>query len=90
MIFILWLVTFTVSEMLLSHMLVLMWIVPVMFVILGVYYLVGKNSVAGRGDMVAYEKKIKLLTNKLYFLYSLITLTSLCIMVNMLSRLFLL
>jgi len=89
MIFILWLVAFTTSEMLLSHMRVLILILPVIFIALGLYYLTCKNSVSGRGDIVAYEKKITLLTNKLHFVYSLITLISLCVMVNMLSGIFL-
>ena len=89
MILILWLVAFAASEMLLSHMRILMLILPVIFSVLGVYYLICKNSVIGRGDMVAYEKKINILTNKLHFVYCLIALISLCVMINMLSGIFL-
>ena len=89
MIFILWLVAFTTSEIVLAPVRVLMLILPVIFLLPAIYYLIGKNRIAGRGDVDRGEKKIKLLTNKLYFVYSLIMLIALCVMINMLWGLFL-
>lgn len=57
MIFLFWLIAFTASEMLLSGMQMLMLILPIIFIVLGVYYLVCKNRVSGSGNMVAYEEK---------------------------------
>lgn len=88
MIFILWLVAFSTSEIVLAPMRVLMLILPVIFLLPAIYYLIGKNRIAGRGDIDRDEKKIKLLINKLYFVYSLIMLIALCVMINMLWGLF--
>lgn len=89
MIFILWLVAFTTSEIVLAPVRVLMLILPAIFLLPAIYYLIGKNRISGRGDIDRGEKKIKLLTNKLYFVYSLIMLIALCVMINMLWGLFL-
>lgn len=89
MIFILWLVAFTTSEIVLAPVRVLMLILPVIFLLPAIYYLIDKNRISGRGDIDRGEKKIKLLTNKLYFVYSLIMLIALCVMINMLWGLFL-
>lgn len=89
MIFILWLVAFTTSEIVLAPLRILMLILPVIFLVPAVYYLISKNRIAGRGDIKDGEKKIKLLTNKLHFVYFLIVLIALCVMINMLWGLFL-
>ena len=89
MFFLIALISFTMTEILLYHLGWLTLVVPLIYILLMLYYMYYKNSLVARTDIATYEKKIKILElNQCVLLLIIITL-SLAISVNFITRMLL-
>lgn len=89
MIFLILLITFFITELLVYHLGHVAIVVPVVFIIMAIYYLYCKNHLLSRGELATYEKKIEKLKLIQRLLLSVIFLMSLAVMINFITRVFL-
>lgn len=89
MIFLVLLVTFIITELMVYHLGQVAIVVPVVFIIMAIYYLYCKNYWLSRGELATYEIKIEKLRLVQRLLLSVIFLISLAVMINFITRVFL-
>lgn len=86
MFFLVALIAFLMTEVLIFHLGWITLAVPVMYILIMLYYLYYKNHLAARTDIAMYEKTIKKLEVTQWLLIFIIVILSFAITMNFISR----
>lgn len=88
MFFLLLLVAFSVTELLLYHLGFVAILIPFLFIAIGLIYLYYKNSFIVQNDMAAYEKRIKILELMQRMQIIILLIMSIAVVINFLTKVF--